>query len=59
MDPEHRQPAIATLFVSPVGTPTTAPTTAPTTVAGPAMADSDEDLWLERELEYSELGGEG
>jgi hypothetical protein len=55
MDPEHRQPAIAALSVSPAGTPTTAPTT----VAGPAMADSDEDLWLEQEFEYSELGGEG
>ena len=54
MDPEHRQPATTrrtALSVSPAGTQTTD--------AGAAPPEPDEDLWLERELEYAELGGEG
>ena len=51
MDPEHRQPA--TLPVPPwqVGTPSTE--------AGPAPAELEDDLWLERDSDYAELGGEG
>ena len=54
MDHEHLQPATTrrtALSVSPAGTQTTD--------AGPVPADTDEDPWLEGELEYAELGGEG
>jgi hypothetical protein len=56
MDHEHRHPATTwrsalSVSHSPAGTPSTE--------AGPVPAEFEEDLWLEREREYAELGGEG
>jgi hypothetical protein len=53
MDLEHRQPATPTLSVRPAQVRTAR------TEAGPAPVELEEDLWLEREREYAELGGEG